>query len=184
MWRTLCVSTEGLSWHQVPSPRLPLRLDQCEKAEWTIILARHYVGWHKKRLKPERDREHVGSLSQPTLGKKILFIKSLPPRSQALEMPSVLVWMAVVKSKGFNRPSSQCDFHKTKEIFKNSTRVLPHTQLPRRLNPFSNEWLLYSSCWISCSEFGWNSTSRPKAKWGKMLAHFVGVMHKSDGKVS
>lgn len=145
-------------------PDVPGRRDRREKAEWTVILACGCLGRHKKQLKPEWPHKHVGSLSQPTRGKKILFTKSLPPRSQSLEMPSTLVWMAVVKSKSFNRLSSQCYFHKTNEIFKNSIRVLPHTQILRKPNPFSDEWLLYSSCWISRSEFGWNSTSRTESK--------------------
>lgn len=90
-WRQIWNPT---SWAAFPSFPCPSRSEW--EADWNIIPAVGCLGCHEKQLKPEWPCKHVLSLSQPTEGKKIFFIKSLPLRSQLLKMPNTLVWMTMV----------------------------------------------------------------------------------------
>ena len=93
--------TLSLSLFQIQHPGLllpasPISLDLTERAEWTAIPVCGCLGWHEKQPKPEWPHKHVLSLSQPAHRKKILFMKSLPSRSQLLKLPDTLVWLSAV----------------------------------------------------------------------------------------
>lgn len=90
-------------------------------------------------------------------------------------MPNTLVWMVAVTQRVFTYSLPSAIFTKlTIFFFLNSVRVLPHTQTQRRPNSFSDEWLLYSSGWISCSKFGKNTTSRTQSKMRQDVNTFCG----------